>query len=131
MDCASSFIILQHREFAGLLLFPKPSGSASQLHPPPQTPPRRQFIDVLQTVRAVTRMQEPVWLAIQLDCRPSTLAQWCMDRNGSDEFVGALLRGGQIQVQLLPVLNGMTTTRFGHRACLFFCIQYTNLLDIA
>jgi hypothetical protein len=49
-------------------------------HPPPQPPTRRQVMDVLQTVRAVTRTQEPAWLATHLDCRPSTLAQWCMGR---------------------------------------------------
>jgi hypothetical protein len=50
------------------------------MHPPPQPPTRRQVMDMLQTVRASTRTQEPDWLATHLDCRPSTLAQWCMGR---------------------------------------------------
>jgi len=49
-------------------------------HPPPQPPTRRQVMDVVQTVHAVTRTQEPAWLATHLDCRPSTLSQWCMGR---------------------------------------------------
>jgi hypothetical protein len=42
--------------------------------------PLMMQVDMLQTVRAVTRTQEPDWLATHLDCRPSTLAQWCMGR---------------------------------------------------
>jgi hypothetical protein len=42
-----------------------------------------------------------------------------------------LLREGQEQFELLPVLNGVATPWFGHGTCPFCCIQYTNVLDIA